>query len=1048
MTSLVISSWNIQGLNASAFGSKVDDPDFKQGLYETDIQILLETWTRAQDEPSVPTGYREFSVPAQKDKNIKQGRCSGGILVWYKEELHGNISAIKKGESHIWLRISSSILTSQSDIYLCAAYIAPAESPYFRPDTYEILQNEAIHFQSLGQVLICGDLNARTGREKDYTSSDGNTYILGHANYDQESIQNQRNSYDSTTNKNGRKLLNVCRSLGLYILNGRTKGDSLGRYTFSSHVGSSVVDYAITDMNPTLINGFTVTPQTHLSDHNQLLLYIKSSSKPSPKLHRASLRNLPPSFKWSKQSTTKYREVTDRPDIKKQLENFQNNTYEISPPGVNQAAKDFHKILHTIAETAQLRKINYKKPSNKQSNKWFDKECKALRNTLRTVSNNKHRDPDNADLRIAHSTLQKKYKQTLKKKKQDLISKNLQQLEEALQENSFWETWKNIGSAPRKNNLHIQNGDIWLNYFKDLYKNIPEEALTVEQKDIIKRLNDMEEKIKDFQNPLDVPITPQEIGEKIQNLQTKKSSGMDGILPEMIKHGSPEVHAAMCKLFNLVLSAGYYPTVWNQGLITPIHKSGDQYDPSNYRGICVSSTLGKLFNSILNKRILNFLTQHNVLSRSQAGFMPNHRTTDHIYTLHSLIKNHVHHTKHGKIFACFVDFKKAFDSVWHPGLFLKLLESGIGGKTYDVIKSSYTENSCSVKVNGKRTEHFRQARGVRQGCSLSPTLFNIYINGLAAALESSPAPGLTLHDTEVKFLLYADDLLLLSPTEKGLQDSLEVLEKYSATWALPINSGKTKTMVFQKKNTKQTKSPSFTINNCTVDETNSYTYLGLDITQSGSFKPAIEALKDKACRAYYAIRRRLYHLKPPVRVWLRIFDSVIAPILLYGSEVWGPVTYPDQSKWDPSPTEIFHLEFCKHLLQVRRSSSNSACRSELGRFPLLLAVQKRALSYWDHLQNSSPNSYHHKALLDSKNQSKPCGLQQFINTLSPQNSQQCGLPKSQIKTIMENSKEQHVGDWRQAITNSKKLLIYQSLQRDFKLATYLRCYRTPKTGRQ
>uniref|UniRef100_A0A8C5N4T6 Reverse transcriptase domain-containing protein n=1 Tax=Leptobrachium leishanense TaxID=445787 RepID=A0A8C5N4T6_9ANUR len=215
---------------------------------------------------------------------------------------------------------------------------------------------------------------------------------------------------------------------------------------------------------------------------------------------------------------------------------------------------------------------------------------------------------------------------------------------------------------------------------------------------------------------------------------------MDGILPEMIKHGSPEVHAAICKVFNLVLSVGFYPQVWNQGLITPIHKSGDQYDPANYRGICVSSTLGKLFNSIQNKRILSFLTQHNVLNRSQAGFMPNHRTTDHIYTLHSLIKDHVHNTKHGKIFACFVDFKKAFDSVWHPGLFLKLLESGIGGKTYDVIKSF-----CSIKVNGKRTEYFRQARGVRQGCSLSPTLFNIYINGLAEALESSSAPGLTLH---------------------------------------------------------------------------------------------------------------------------------------------------------------------------------------------------------------------------------------------------------------------------------------------------------------
>ncbi|XP_077346373.1 uncharacterized protein LOC143990008 [Lithobates pipiens] len=215
------------------------------------------------------------------------------------------------------------------------------------------------------------------------------------------------------------------------------------------------------------------------------------------------------------------------------------------------------------------------------------------------------------------------------------------------------------------------------------------------------------------------------------------------------------------------------------------------------------------------------------------------------------------------------------------------------------------------------------------------------------------------------------------------------------------------------------------------------------MNKSGSFKPAIEALKDKARRAYYAIRRQLYHLKPPVRVWLRIFDSVITPILLYGSEVWGPVTYPDQSKWDPSPTETFHLEFCKHLLQVHRSTSNSACRSELGRFPLLLAVQKRALSYWDHLQNSSPNSYHHKALLNSKDQSKPCGLQQLI-TLSIPNSQQCGLTKSQMKNIMNDYKEKYVEEWRNEITKSKKLTVYQSLQREYKLAPYLEVLQDPK----
>lgn len=75
---------------------------------------------------------------------------------------------------------------------------------------------------------------------------------------------------------------------------------------------------------------------------------------------------------------------------------------------------------------------------------------------------------------------------------------------------------------------------------------------------------------------------------------------------------------------------------------------------------------------------------------------------------------------------------------------------------------------------------------------MSPTLFNIYINELATILEKSTAPGLTLHDSEIKFLLYADDLVLLSPTKQGLQQNLDLLEQYSQTWALAVNMKKTK----------------------------------------------------------------------------------------------------------------------------------------------------------------------------------------------------------------------------------------------------------------
>ncbi len=115
---------------------------------------------------------------------------------------------------------------------------------------------------------------------------------------------------------------------------------------------------------------------------------------------------------------------------------------------------------------------------------------------------------------------------------------------------------------------------------------------------------------------------------------------------------------------------------------------------------------------------------------------------------------HVYLKKEGEIFACFIDFKKAFDSIWHNGLFCKIIQSGIGGKIYNLIKNMYNQNKCAVKIGQQRTDYFSQQQGVRQGCCLSPTLFNIYINELADLLDQSDSPGLQLFDTEVKYLLY------------------------------------------------------------------------------------------------------------------------------------------------------------------------------------------------------------------------------------------------------------------------------------------------------
>ncbi len=120
---------------------------------------------------------------------------------------------------------------------------------FYNEDIFSTLQSEIIYFQSLGPVLLMGDLNARTGREADYISSDGDKYINSSHKYQQKHLTKARQNYANTVNTHGKQVLQLCKSLGLYIVNGRTKGDSLGRLTYCSYLGSSTVDYAITDLD-------------------------------------------------------------------------------------------------------------------------------------------------------------------------------------------------------------------------------------------------------------------------------------------------------------------------------------------------------------------------------------------------------------------------------------------------------------------------------------------------------------------------------------------------------------------------------------------------------------------------------------------------------------------------------------------------------------------------------------------------------------------------------------------------------------------------------
>ena len=123
-------------------------------------------------------------------------------------------------------------------------------------------------------------------------------------------------------------------------------------------------------------------------------------------------------------------------------------------------------------------------------------------------------------------------------------------------------------------------------------------------------------------------ITEDELRAAVNKLENKKSPFSEKIKNEMIKASINDMIPVYYKLFNFILHSGTVPSTWCDGLITPIYKSGNKQEPSNYHGICVSSCLGKLFCSILNQRLSQFVNSRNVLHISQIGFLPKNRTAD------------------------------------------------------------------------------------------------------------------------------------------------------------------------------------------------------------------------------------------------------------------------------------------------------------------------------------------------------------------------------------------------------------------------------------
>ena len=573
------------------------------------------------------------------------------------------------------------------------------------------------------------------------------------------------------------------------------------------------------------------------------------------------------------------------------------------------------------------------------------------------------RNPYNLTIREKYVHCTRNYKKLLKKKERQSRKQLLNHLC-TLQSNDTKQFW----SIVNKMKDTIDNGenydihpDKWVNYFKKLYNSVPDTSIDSDIEEL--------ENNGEVNKELSKPFTIQELKKQIKLLKNNKTSASDMVLNEMIKNGAFILLPIFCKLFNLVLSSGIYPSTWNMTYQVPIFKSGDKLDCNNYRGIAINSCLGKLFTKLLQtSRLLNYVESRNKFSENQAAFRPGRSTSDHIFTIKSLVNKYL--KSHKKpLYCCFIDFSKAFDTVWRRGMFYKLLKLGTNGNFYKIIKNMYSNTCTSVKLSNGLSKSFPTTTGIKQGDGLSPLLFCLYIDDLTNIFAESCAPC-SLGNYRLNHLLYADDLILFSESKHGLQNCLNNLNDYCKRSKLQINFNKSKVMIFRPSG--RLTADCFNTAGEEIECVKKYKYLRIIISSSGSFVDGVGDLINKAQKAWYSLRSTInIDLINNPCIYLKLFDSMIRPIITYGCEIWqqqfnNSLCTQNINNCDLIPFGKLHNKVCKQLIGVGKYTSNLASRTELGRLPISEFILKQTSNYWVKLVKCDKNSLLHQCFLSEK----------------------------------------------------------------------------------
>ena len=268
------------------------------------------------------------------------------------------------------------------------------------------------------------------------------------------------------------------------------------------------------------------------------------------------------------------------------------------------------------------------------------------------------------------------------------------------------------------------------------------------------------------------------------------------------------------------------------------------------------------------------------LSDEQFGYRLGKGTRNAILCLRTLTEKCKEKQK--DLYICFIDYVKAFDCVKHEELMTLLEELEIDGKDLRMIRNLYWDQKAAIRLHGELGEWIDIQKGVRQGCILSPDLFNLYSENALSKIKASA--GLQLGDRNYNNLRYADDTALFADTKEKLQGLIDIVAVESRKLGLTINCNKTFSMVCTKK--AQIPACHLNVNGTGIEQKDSFKYLGSWITSDGRSNKDIKCRIGMAKSTFVEMKSIFCAKKIGIRIKKRLMKCYIWSVLTYGCESW------------------------------------------------------------------------------------------------------------------------------------------------------------------